>query len=186
MLTEPTVERIIAAVRSKLGDDGARISDSPRPFLGTWWPGTTSFEQELLSDYGVGGPSPEIERAFYDEVKAIQDSLAESQDEPTNPQQRMMMSLNLRAKALGIWEEIAIPVRRQEEQVFRILAPRDIMGSPIVQAIPVDQYLRGVSIRSAEDAARLDTLTREVSRWRWVSFVCGAIAILFLLWWLVA
>ena len=186
MLTEPTVERIIAAVRSKLRDDGARISDSPRPFLGTWWPGTTDFEQELLSDYGVDGSSPELEKAFYDEVNAIQDSLAESQEEPTSPQQRMMMSLNLRAKALGIWEEIAIPVRRREEQVFRILVPRDVMGSPVVQAIPVDQYLRGVSIRSAEDAAKLDILTREVSRWRRASFVCGAIAILFFSWWFVA
>ena len=99
---------------SKLRDDGTRISDSPRPFLGTWWPGTTSFEEELLSDYGVDGPSPELERAFHDEVNAIQDSLAESQDEPADPHQRMMLSLNLRAKALGIWEEIAIPVRRQE------------------------------------------------------------------------
>ena len=47
-------------------------------------------------------------------------------------------------------------MRRLGEQVFRILAPRDAMGSPIVQAIHVDEYVRGVSIRSAKDAARLD------------------------------
>lgn len=102
MLSEPTVDRIIAAARSKLRDDRARIADSRGPFLGTWWPETTSLEQELLSDYGMGAAPPEIERAFSDEVAAIRDSLAEVREESTDASRRLRMSLQLHAKALGI------------------------------------------------------------------------------------
>ena len=121
MPTEPTTGRIIAGVRSKLRDDGARISDSPKPFLGTWWPGATSLEQELLSDYAMPGPSPEQERAFHDEVAAIRDSLAELQEEATDARRRLRMSLELQAEALAIWENIAIPVRRRGSTSFAYL-----------------------------------------------------------------
>ena len=81
---------------------------------------------------------------------------------------------------------IAIPVRRRGEQVFRILAPRDVMGSPIVQTLHVDHYIRGVSIKTAEDAAYIGGLTKKVSRWRLTSLVLGVIAALIFTWRFVA
>ena len=195
MFTELTFEQVITAVRSKLKDDEARISEAPGQFREAWWPGTTGFEQELMSDHGVPAPFPEIERAFHDEIAAIRDSLkhaghkptlAESQKGPTDVGRSLMTSLNLQADALSIWEMIAIPVRRRGEQVFRILAPRDVMGSPIVQALHVDHYIRGVSIKTAEDAAYIGGLTKKVSRWRLTSFVLGVIAALIFTWRFVA
>jgi hypothetical protein len=93
-----------------------------------------------------------------------------------------MMGLNTQADALGIWDKIAIPIRRRGDLVFRILAPRDVMGSPIVEALPVDHYIRGVSVKTAEDAASINHLTEMLNRWRNTSIVLGAILALLLAW----
>jgi len=160
MRTEVTFEQIIAAARSKLENGKARIADAPCPFRATWWPGTPGFEQELLSDYGLPTPVPELEEAFRDDVGAIRESLKEVGHIPAlagwqrgsrGVARTMMMSLNTQADALGIWDEIGIPVRRRGDLVFRILAPRDVMGSPIVQALHVDDYIRAVSTKTAEN-----------------------------------
>ena len=191
MRTEVTFEQIVTDVRSKLKDDGARIADAPRPFRETWWPGATGFGQELLSDYGVPTSFPEIERDFYDEVSAIRDSLKHAGHKPTLAEwqkvsidagRRLMTSLNLRVDALSVWDKIAIPVRRRGDLVFRILAPRDVTGSPIVQTLHVDHYIRGVSIETAENAACISGLTKKVSRWRLTSFVLGAFVALIFTW----
>ena len=191
MRTEVTFEQIVTDVRSKLKDDGARIADAPRPFRKTWWPGATGFGQELLSDYGVPTSFPEIERDFYDEVSAIRDSLKHAGHKPTLAEwqkvsidagRRLMTSLNLRVDALSVWDKIAIPVRRRGDLVFRILAPRDVTGSPIVQTLHIDHYIRGVSIETAENAACISGLTKKVSRWRLTSFVLGAFVALIFTW----
>lgn len=191
MRTEVTFEQIVTDVRSKLEDDGARIADTPWPFRETWWPGTTVIGQELLSDYGVPTSFPEIERDFYDEVGAIRDSLKHVGHKPTLAEwqkgsidagRRLMTSLNLRTDALRVWDKIAFPVRRRGDLVFRILAPRDVTGSPIVQALHVDDYIRGVSIKTAENAACISGLTKKVNRWRLTSFVLVAIVALIFAW----
>ena len=191
MRTEVTFERIISAARSRLEDGDARIADAPCPFRATWWPGTPGFEQELLSDYGMPTAVPEFEKSFYDEIGAIRESLKDAGHTPalagwqngsTGAARSVMIGLNTQADALGIWDEIAIPVRRRGDLVFRILAPRDVMGSPIVQALDIDHYIRGVSIKTAEDAACTSRLTKRLSHWRLTSFVLGGIVTLLLAW----
>ena len=191
MRTEVTFGQIITAARSRLEDGDARIADGPCPFRATWWPGTPGFEQELFSDYGMPTAVPELEKSFRDEVGAIRDSLKDAGHTPAlarwqkgsaGDAQSMMIRLNTQADALGIWDEIAIPVRRRGDLVFRILAPRDVMGSPIVQALDIDEYIRGASIKTAEDAACISRLTKRLSHWRLVSFVLGAIVTLLLAW----
>jgi hypothetical protein len=134
---------------------------------------------------------PEFEEAFYEEVGAIHGlldnanqtrGLAESQEELAGAQRRIRNSLNTRADALGVWDKIAIPVRRRGDSVFRIFAPRDVMGSPIIQALHIDQYIRGVSIKTAEDAACIARLTRRLERWRLTSLALGGIVALLLVW----
>ena len=191
MRTEVTFEQIVSAVRPKLKDDEARIADAPGPFRETWWPGTTHLGRGLLSDHGVPTSSPEIERAFYDEISAICDSLKQAGQKPTLAEwhkgskdagRDMMLSLNFQADALSIWDKIAIPVRRRGNIVFRILAPRDVMGSPIVDALHVDHYIKGVSIKTAKASACISGLTKKVSRWRLISFVLGVtVALIFFL-----
>ena len=136
-------------------------------------------------------PAPEIEKAFYDEVGAIRDSLKDASHIPalagwqkgsTGAARTMMMGLNTQADALGIWDRIAIPVRRRGDLVFRILAPRDVMGSPIVQALHIDYYIRGVSTKTAEDAACISRLTEKLNRWRVASLVLGVIVTVLLAW----
>lgn len=191
MRTEVTFEQIIAAARSKLENGEARIADASCPFRATWWPGTPGFEQELLSDYGMPTPVPELEEAFRDEVGAIQESLKEAGHTPAlagwqrgsrGAARTMMISLNTQADALGIWDEIGIPVRRRGDLVFRILAPRDVMGSPIVQALHVDDYIRAVSTKTAEDVACISRLTKKLSDWRLTSLVLGMIVALLFAW----
>ena len=191
MRTEVTFEQIVTAVRPKLKDDEARIADSPGPFRETWWPGKTHLGQGLLSDHGVPTSFPEIERAFYDEVRAICDSLKQAGQKPKLAEWHkgskdagtgMMLSLNFQADALSIWDKIAIPVRRRGDIVFRILAPRNVMGSPIVEALHIDHYIQGVSIKTAKDAACISGLRKKVSRWRLISLVLGVtVALIFIL-----
>lgn len=108
MRKEVTHEQIIPAVRSRLEDGEARIAGAPCPFQATWWPGRPGLEQELLSDYGMPAPVPELEKVFYEEVSAIRDSLKDLGHTPglsgwqkgaTGAAQRMMMGLNTQADA---------------------------------------------------------------------------------------
>lgn len=191
MRADITFEQIIGTARSRLENGEARIADAPVPFRATWWPGTPDFAQQLRSDYGVPTTAPELEKAFQDEVGAIRESLkdaghtpalAEWQKGSTEAGRQVMMGLNRQADALGIWDKIAIPVRRRGNLVFRILAPRDAMGSPIIEALPVDQYIRGVAIKTAEDAVSINHLTVMLDRWRTTSIVLGAFLALLLAW----
>lgn len=182
MPAEMTFEQVIGAARSRLENGEARIADAPLPFRATWWPGAPDIAQQLLSDCGVPTPVPALEKAFRDEVGAILDCLKDAGHKPrlakwqkgsTEAERQVMMGLNTQADALGIWDNIAIPVRRQGDLVFRILAPRDVMGSPIIEALHIDRYIRGASIKTTEDAASISRLTQLLNRWRVTSLVLG-------------
>lgn len=192
MRSQVTYQQIITAARSRLEDSEARIADVPCPFRATWWPGSPSFKQHLLSDYGVSTSVPELEKAFYDELGAIRESLKDAGHTPalagwqkgsTGAARKMMMSLNTQADALGIWDEIGFPIRRRGDVAFRILAPHDAMGSPLVQTVHIDDYIRGVSTKTAEDAACIGRLTKQLNRWRLASISLGGIVILLVVIW---
>lgn len=191
MANRVTWEQIISGARSKLQDGEQRIADAPCPFRATWWPGRPDEEQQLLSGYGMPTSVPELEKCFYDEVDAIREALKDQGHSPplagwqknsTGAARRVMMGLNAQADALTIWDEIGVPIRRRGDSVYRILAPRDVMGSPIIEALDVDWYIRGASAKTADDAARIANLTRTLSQWRVISFALAAIVVLLVVW----
>ena len=94
----------------------------------------------------------------------------------------MMASLNTQADALETWDHIGLPVRRRVEVVFRILAPRDVFGSPLIQALHIDDYIRGVCTKTAEDAAQIARLEKRLNAWRFVSILLGGVVLLGILW----
>jgi hypothetical protein len=55
------------------------------------------------------------------------------------------------------------------------MKPRDVMDSPVIQTLDVGRYIRGVSIRTAEDAARLADLRDRLNRWRLTSILLAVI-----------
>jgi mRNA-degrading endonuclease toxin of MazEF toxin-antitoxin module len=97
-----------------------------------------------------------------------------------------MMSLNTEGDAFGIWDKIGIPIRRRGEVVFRIRAPRDVTGSPVIQDLHVDCYIRGVSIKTADDAACLAHLTGRLTGWRLTSILLAVTITLLILAWMTA
>ena len=53
----------------------------------------------------------------------------------------MFKDFNLRAYALQMWEWYAIPLRYQDEKVFAIWGPQDVMGTPIIHSYDTSFFL---------------------------------------------
>jgi hypothetical protein len=190
MSNEPIYDDVLAAARSRVGVPESRFAEEPQPFRATWWPGAPTLEQQLLSDYGVESPMPDLSKHFFEEVSAIRDSLKELghkvqlagwQKSGLEAGERMMEGLNRHAEALGLWDELCFPLRRRGDLVFRIQSPRDAMGTPIIQALPVDDYVRGTSIRTARAAVELAALAKSRDRWRVAAAILGFVLLLVVL-----
>ena len=183
-------KQIITAVRSRLEGGQERIADAPCPFRETWWPEIPDFQTKLSSDMVVQ-PSSELEKWIYEvfseEVKAIRESLRDTGYEPelaewqqgsTGAARNLWTSTNIQADALGFWEVIALPVRRRGDLIFRILAPRDVMGSPIIQIHNVDDYIRGVSRKTSKDKIRIIQMEKKLGNWKLISFAIGIVTLI--------
>jgi hypothetical protein len=187
---------IIDDVRRQLSDDGARIAGAPLPFRHAWWPDAGldnlgKLYSELLSNYGVPSGPKEITAEFYTEVEAIQDSLlrlenvadvaAPGETELATATRQVLAGANRRAKALSVWEKIAFPIRQRGSVVFRIVAPQDIFGTPIVDAMPVDEFIRRVSLQTIRDKQQLARLQTHLRRWWNAAGIVAFIAAMFIL-----
>jgi hypothetical protein len=190
MSKEPTRGDVLAGARSRVAAPESRFANEPQPFRATWWPGAATFEQQLLSDYGVESPMSDLSKDFFEEVSAIRDSLKELghkvelagwQKSGLEAGERMMEGLNRHAEALALWDELCFPLRRRGDLLFRIQSPRDAMGTPIIQALPVDDYVRGTSIRTARTAVELAGIAKSRDRWRVAAAVLGCILLLILI-----
>lgn len=196
---------IIAEVRRRLSDDGTRIADTPQPFNHAWWPTEPEIDDLMLSDRGIapGKPSSNrdvaaglemIQSEFSAEVKAIHDSLVDGGYVPRFAKwqrvkdvngQALYKSMSIRATALSLWEQIAFPIRRHGDYVFRIWAPREVFGgSPIIHAVPVGRFARGAALRTAKDTQELVHLRQRLKLWRGIAGAAGVvILVLIWLWW---
>lgn len=182
-------EQVIAAARRRLATAAERLTTVPYPFRATWWPSEATFEQHLLSDYHFPTLAPELERDFQEEVGAIREALNELDFDPvlTRGQKRLnlderslMKSVNIQAEALSVWDAIGVPVRRRGETVWHILAPRDVMGAPIIHPLDVDEYVRGAAIQTSLDATQIARLTKHLERWRVVAIALAVVVALVL------
>ena len=159
---------LIAGVQAELVDAHGRVSDRPTPFRWTWWLESPDFQDMILSDHGVPSDDQmeqkELEAAFSEEVKTIQKVLMEK----GFPAEKGSMdsAFNLMAEALNVWDQICLPVRRTNEFVVRIHAPRDILGSPIFQRMALDDYVRGASAKTARDAAEIAAYQKRLRQWK--------------------
>lgn len=185
-----TYEDIIYRVRKKLGCGAERISDAPAPFRWSWWPYKPNIVAELLSDYGMETGFPDLEKEFYEEIKAIEETLNELGWKPrvVKKQQnvpeylsKINQSIKIRAEAMSIWEEIAVPTRRRGEIIFRIWPPRDLLGSPIIHALPIDAVLISVTKQSAEDRIEIERLRKLLQKWQAIAIIFIFILVIVLL-----
>jgi hypothetical protein len=196
---DQTFPYIIKDVRHRLCDDGARIAESPSQFGGVWWPcdpwgdplkdyGNSQYlNAQLNSDFAVPHGSKELVDEFKAELKAIHECLDNSPDAKKklnwtnagdNDGQNIIAAMNNAALELRVWDQIAFPLRRRGDLLFRIFPPRDVAGAPIVAAVPVDEFIRGSSLQSLGDRMEIGQLRRQLTRWR---FATGAIAAVFLI-----
>jgi hypothetical protein len=113
----PSYEAIISRVRERLACGEDRIADAPASFRWSWWPNEPSFQDQLLSDYGIDGHFTTLESEFREEIQAISETLDELEHEPgvadwqKSPDevvQRGWKSLTQRSAALSIWDQIGI------------------------------------------------------------------------------
>jgi hypothetical protein len=70
--------------------------------------------------------------------------------------------------------------------VFRIWSPRDAMGTPIIQALAIDDYVRGTSIQTARAAVELAVLAKSRDRWRMAAAILGLVLLVVLITWALA
>lgn len=181
-----TDEALITRVQGKLGCGPERISDMPTALRWSWWPDKPDLQDELLSDYGVNPTLRALENEFREEVRAIRETLDEQGHEPklANWQKgsdgagrKVMQSLNQVAEALDVWGEIGVPIRRRDEVVFRIWAPRDVMGSPIIKSFQVDMFINGVAEQTAKGLIEIERLKKILEKWRAASIMLGILLI---------
>lgn len=146
MKDELTYPMIFSLVKKALNDDSKRmLIDTPLPFRKCWWPGSFEFRDTLMSDYGMETEHKTIENDFFHEVGAIQHAIMDEKDTD------IMDGANARAHAMKIWDTMFIPLRIVDRKVYRIWAPRDIFGTPIIKELPIDTYLQAAVIREAMD-----------------------------------
>ena len=177
-----TYEIIITRVREKLGCGPERISDAPAALQWSWWPGKPDLQDELLSSYSIDTGFRALEKEFREEVQAIRETLDELGHEPELADwqkssieggRKMMQSLNQVAGALSIWDEIGVPIRRRDNIIYRIWAPRDVMGSPIIKALPVDAFINGVTEQTASNLIEIERIKRLLKKWRVAAIIFG-------------
>ena len=180
-------ETIIRSVREKLECGSERISDAPTALRWSWWPDRPDLQDELSSDYGMNTDFHTLEKEFREELQAIRETLDQLGHEPeladwqkssSDAGRRVMQSLNQSAEALNIWDQIGVPIRRRGSTVFRIWAPRDVMGSPIIKALPIDAFLIGAAEQTATDRIEIDHFKKLFENWRIAAIILAIILVL--------
>ncbi len=120
---------------------------------------------------------PELEKSFYEEILAIE-SVRPSRPEPTTPDEarlRMWETMNERASALAILDQIAVPFRYHAGHVIQINSPGSADGAPPrLEVFEVNDYLTDVAMRMSMQAGRIEQLETR-NRLLWTLAVLSAI-----------
>lgn len=173
-------------------DGNRRFVDTNVSLRLSWFPEMLSpeFSDELMSDHGVSAEERSFSSEFFEEVNAITDllgknnitsELAEWQKTGMAAVERMYQGLNRRAMALSIWNWYAIPLRLKGKTVYRIWAPRDVTGTPIIKALPLNDFLSLVAQETAKDKIELARYRGKIKRWQSATVVLGFIVIILVL-----
>ena len=180
-------EQDIEAIRSALRDGQERLVWSPVSLGVSWFSLQPSDDEQLMSNYGVGAFDPDFAHVFEEEVRAVQGYLEDAPDEvgvadPAAHQSpaalALMKSLNVRARAISIWERIAVPIRIKDGRAYRIWAPRDVLGTPIVKSVPISAFVVDVCRKTAEDHVVILQLQQRLVIWRAAAVLLGVFLLL--------
>ncbi len=163
-MTEKESKNFIEQLIASFPDGDKRFIDSEFPLRKSWFPIEPELIDDLNSDYGVVNKVTRLSSDFFKEVEVICNLLgAENiqqeidRSKETNLNNRLVQSIkgirqgmNIRGKALAIWNWYAIPLRLKGKTLYRIWAPRDIFGEPIIKSMPLLDFLSLVSIKTAK------------------------------------
>jgi hypothetical protein len=133
-----------------------------------------------------------LEKEFYEEIKAIRETLDELGHEPEladwqkssiDAGRKMMSSLNQGVTAQDIWDQIGVPIRRRGDIVFRIWTPGDVFGSPIIKESPIDLFVNGLVKKTSSDRIEIERLKKTMDKWRSATIILAVIIAFRLLAW---
>ncbi len=169
----------IDEVSGLLQDGKHRLLDSDVPMRPAWFPQYLAPDNSelLMSDYGLSASEDElIAGQFHEEVDAIREWLC-GQFEPVGScaLERVREGVNRKAQALAIWDWCAVPLRQNKGFIYRIWSPRDVLGSPTIRRLPIQEFLARAAQQSASDALERGRLIRCLRAWRIVFAVSAVI-----------
>jgi hypothetical protein len=147
-----------------------------------------TLDEAIRSDYGVssGASVKAVTEDFWKEIQTIEQCIKDSDlkvhlaiwQKGADPQavDRIFEGLNLRAYALQMWDWFAIPLRYRDHKVFAIWAPRDALGTPIIQAYDTGSFLKQSVWNQVQEAENRKILERNLRIWMTI----GTLLIIFI------
>lgn len=141
-----------------------------------WFPsGRVTFEEQILSDFGVDSADSELADEFSEEIQTITEWLESEEGWADTAEERVLQGANRWARAIQIWEWAGIPIRFKNGAVYRIIPPRDIAGTPILRTMPADEYVARVAQVTAKYQTELQQMERSVRRWQTAAITLGLV-----------
>jgi hypothetical protein len=172
----------IDSVIKALPDGNRRLTHTPTHLSLSWFPDELAphFGEEIMSDYGMPTEHTDLEADFNKEVDAIKQWLEdnnvegklldyEKSDIPSV--RKMFESIDRRSQAISLWNRYAIPLRIKKNWVYRIWAPRDIYGSPMIKRIRIEEFIMLVAEKTSEDRITLFRLKKRLRAWKRALFL---------------
>jgi hypothetical protein len=188
MPLNPTYAEVRAAARGRLPNADARLPLVPIPLSAAWWPTGVSFEDQVHADLTAPRETPLLHE-YHEEMTAIRDALDELGHSPKlqkwqatgrSTHEGLWRGLNREAVAHSLWRTLAMPIRRRGEVVHRVVSA-NVLGAPVVQSLPTDDYVHGVAIWTAQAAVNVATLAKSRANWRAAALLLGGILLAVLL-----
>lgn len=173
------IKEIHEKVLKALPDAEKRISKQPHSYLNVYWP------QSLSTYVQVSPEKPsKLYSDFMEEVLLIQKIIEPNFNSKTvSPEnatfEESVNAINVssvaRANALEIWNNIAIRIKKDGPLVFFISAPVDIFLGPVIQVIPVDNYITSLAEKTSLDSSSISHLEQKLGYWKTAAIVLSCI-----------
>ena len=155
----------VSEIAKNIDNGELRLINTEFSLHDSWFPDSSiGFGEILLSNYGVSEGDTEIQKQFFKEVKAIRKWIDEN-DTSTyrSPIDSGMIRQSL---AFEIWDDYAVPLRWKGESIYRIWPPQDVMGSPTIKSVSIDEFLAFIALKSVHVEAKIESLNNQLSKWR--------------------
>jgi hypothetical protein len=169
----------VTAVAATLAGGARRLAPSPVALSLAWFPGAAKdvfYDEQIASDYGVPTQFKEVEAAFYEEVTALAHAIEDSSSSD-DPVTRLDFGVAKRAHAMANWGRFGLPIRVHGSTVFHIRPPRDLLGSPVISTMGVDEFVAALALRTAEDSYRIMQLRAQRTVLGVISVLLAAIIV---------